>query len=105
MTDPADKTTKLEVPFSQIVGRYHESAALTVWYAVIPTLDESDDMVNDQSTLFARTIASNEQARAYSTQHNTQIDRAGGRTWYWGSDRFDQLGYAENADDDCMMEM
>lgn len=109
MTDPIDKSTKLEIQFSRLQGRYHESAALKAWYASPATVNDSksselSDMTPDlDTTVLGRTSESVLTARLYSVYKHPQIDHDAGEQWRWASDRYDQLGYASLDDDSAMV--
>ncbi|KAK4626133.1 hypothetical protein CLAFUW4_05076 [Fulvia fulva] len=101
--DPNDGKGKLELPFQRVAGRFYEESAVRAWFATpidmpppasfqaVNTKPVEKTKILDLSQGFAAI----RQAREYSLQHDSRIDRAAGKSWFWADTRIEQLDLHE----------
>lgn len=109
VTDPKNTKARIEVPFTRVIGRCYESAALEAWFTPPTTIAAPPSSfqavnaikpsiaVNDQaiSTDLSRGLPGLLQARAFSQKSDVRIDRNNGKTWFWADTRVEQLDLHE----------
>ncbi|KAK5155217.1 hypothetical protein LTS14_006172 [Recurvomyces mirabilis] len=107
ISDPKKSKARLEVPFQRVAGRWFESVATKAWYTppknaappsafqavnARPAIKVNDnDMPSDVSFSLAEIL----EARTFSQNHDSRIDRANGKTWFWADTRVQQLDLHE----------
>ena len=104
--DPANSKTRLEVPFTRVIGRCCEAPAIEAWYTpptniAAPTTTGFKAVNTPLPTIatpganVSRGLSGILDARAYSQEHDTRIDKEGGKTWFWANDRVELLDLHE----------
>ena len=102
-TDPKHTKARLEVPFTRILGRVHESVALEAWFqaSVSSTMEHNGIQSFRKPTMAAgyrrlsRGLSGLVQARAYSYAEDPRIDKAAGKSWFWADTRVEALDLHE----------
>lgn len=107
VTDPKNPRARIEIPFQRVAGRWHGSTAVKTWFTAPsdiappnsfqavntkPSIKLNDKDVASDSAFSASGII---EARAYSQQNDTRIDRDNGMTWFWADTRVQQLDLHE----------
>ncbi|KAF2768821.1 hypothetical protein EJ03DRAFT_112434 [Teratosphaeria nubilosa] len=85
LSDPKKTKTRLEVPFTRIIGRMYEKPALLTWFSL------SDDIC----TTISHGLSGILNARTYSQDHDFRIDRDNDKHWFWADTRVEQLDLHE----------
>ncbi|KAH9822872.1 Transcription-silencing protein Clr2 [Teratosphaeria destructans] len=85
ISDPKKTKTRLEVPFTRVVGRMYDKTALLTW---LPSSD-------DDSTIVSRGLSGIVKARIYSQDHDLRINKDNDKHWFWADTRVEQLDLHE----------
>ncbi|EME46355.1 hypothetical protein DOTSEDRAFT_70375 [Dothistroma septosporum NZE10] len=101
--DPNEEKGKLELPFQRVMGRLYEESAIRAWFTTPNAMPppSSFQAVNPKPPEKAKILdlsqgfAAIKSAREYSVQHDTRIDRAAGKSWFWAETRIEQLDLHE----------
>lgn len=92
--DPSKPKTRLEVPYSHVIGRCFEGIAMEAWWAPQtpghkPVTGKAKPIDLNQGFDTIR------EARIISTQTDPRIDKANGKSWFWAESRIEQLDLHE----------
>jgi hypothetical protein len=99
--DPNDPKPKLEIPYARVLGKCFEKPALKAWLSSpAKTTATAFQAVNTRPTSpykpdLSYGLAAIREARQYSTEHDSRIDRAGDKAWFWAESRIEQLDLHE----------
>ncbi|KAF2215882.1 hypothetical protein CERZMDRAFT_35160 [Cercospora zeae-maydis SCOH1-5] len=92
LTDPLNDRQKLEVPYTRVLGRCLAREDLECWFTPCETHSQ---IATIKPLSLSQGLDSIQEARAYSTAHDTRIDRASGQSWFWAETRIEQLDLHE----------
>lgn len=101
MTDPQQPKSRLEVPFTRILGRVFEDDALETWFQLghtplpSPVQGFRKPTKTTVSLALQRGIPGLSQARNYSQAQDPRIDKAAGKSWFWADTRVEALDLHE----------
>lgn len=90
--DPAKPKSRLEVPFSKVVGRCFEDVAMNAWWSS-PGAHSGNGKA--RSIDLSQGLEAILEARTASTQNDFRIDKAIGKSWFWADSRVEQLDLHE----------
>ncbi|KAI5367747.1 Putative cryptic loci regulator 2 [Septoria linicola] len=90
VTDPNNERQRLEVPYTRVLGRCVSKTALERWLA-----SPNDQGLARKPIDISQGLSAMREARAYSRQHDSRIDRAAGQSWFWAEHRIEQLDLHE----------
>lgn len=97
-----DAQRRLELPFTRILGRVYEGEAMLSWFgssfptqqrpaASFSAINKREEPKMDLSVGLKGIL----EARTHAAAHDPRINRAEGKTWYWGEHRVDSLDLCE----------
>lgn len=98
VTDPNNERQKLEVPYTRVLGKCLSKTALERWLA---SAEEPHPQGKTEQGLARKPIGISQglsamrEARAFSREHDSRIDRAAGQSWFWAEHRIEQLDLHE----------
>lgn len=106
MQHPENHKMKFEVPFTRVMGRCLPSSVLSDWglvpahvspAAAFSAMEDSSHSgaIAHMSGELSQTLDGVRDARAFSYQHDTRIDKAASKHWFWADDRREQLDLTE----------
>lgn len=98
MTDPKHTKSRLEVPFTRILGRAPESIALETWFKTTPSTEpgQIQPFRNPIKTAdFKRGLSSLVCARSFAYSEDPRIDKIAGKSWFWADTRTEALDLHE----------
>lgn len=90
--DPAKPRSRLEVPFSKVIGRCVEDIAMNAWWSP-PGVNLASGKVKTFD--LSQGLDTIHEARTISTQNDPRIDKANGKYWFWADSRIEQLDLHE----------
>ncbi|KAK3049264.1 hypothetical protein LTR09_009442 [Extremus antarcticus] len=97
--DPKQPATKLEVPYTRVLGRCYEDLAMQTWFAgpeELSTKSFPSKTVDTESADITPGLESVTIARDYSQRKDARItSRQGGKKWFWADTRIEQLDLHE----------
>ncbi|GAB1726331.1 hypothetical protein NU195Hw_g4580t1 [Hortaea werneckii] len=106
--EPKKDKARIEVPYTRIIGRCYEAAALKAWFSppsgvsppqapsgfqavnAAPRATDSSVSASSLQTINSG-LTGIMAARQYGYDHNPRIDKAAGKSWYWADTRIEAL--------------
>lgn len=97
MLDPANPRSRLEVPFSRVMGKCFENVAMSAWWAPLQDIDRGQKLDSSKAKPLdlSRGLLAMQEARQISAQSDHRIDKTNGKTWFWAETRIEQLDLHE----------
>lgn len=97
----SNERAKLEVPYFRVLGRCFDEPAVKAWFPTPSTPPPSSfQAVNtpaNKPKLFdiSQGFDAIHEARQYSREHDSRIEKAAGKNWHWAETRIEQLDLHE----------
>ncbi|KJX99729.1 hypothetical protein TI39_contig352g00062 [Zymoseptoria brevis] len=101
MVDPDEPKAKLEIPFARILGKCFEESAMEAWLSPPSTTPASSFQAVNARPMppykpdFSRGLEAIREARQYSADNDSRIDRESEKSWFWAETRIEQLDLHE----------
>lgn len=93
--DPSKPKSRLEVPFSRIIGKCFEDTAMNAWWSPFQTVEQKSDNGKSKCLDLSQGLLTMREARQISIQNDPRIDKANGKSWFWAETRIEQLDLHE----------
>lgn len=95
--DPANPKSRLEVPFSKVIGKCFEDVAMNSWWSSSKTTvtQFSNGNGKGRPLNLSQGLAAIREGRKVSLENDHRIDKANDKSWFWAETRIEQLDLHE----------
>lgn len=103
-SDPSNNATKVEMPYTRVLGRCFEGSAIKAWFRsqlnmpappLLLSANANPIIVHEIESNISRGLKGVISARRYSEQNDKRLKSQEGKAWFWADTRIEQLDLHE----------